>query len=149
MLEVMLTRPQGIFDQLDAVHRMLARSLGTESPGTIRSVAQGAFPELNVGRTPTSLEVFAFAPGLDAQSIDVVVERNLLKISGSRQSGIPRGGEGVQLYANERPEGSFVRAVTLPDDADTGRVEARYRDGVLRVSVALADAPQPQRIAVQ
>jgi len=104
------------------------------SPGTIRSVAQGAFPEINVGRTAKSLEVFVFAPGLDAKSIDVVVERNVLKVSGARTSGVPRNDNNVQLYANERPEGKFVRAVSLPDDADTARVEAKYKDFVNAVT---------------
>lgn len=150
MLETMFARPQGVFDQLDAMQRLLSRSLGIEgSPGTIRSVAQGAFPEINVGRTAKSLEVFVFAPGLEAPSIDVVVERNVLKVSGARSSRIPRSDNNVQLYANERPEGKFVRAVSLPDDADTSRVEAKYKDGILRVSVALVEPAQPQRITVQ
>ena len=150
MPATMFARPQGLFDQLDAMHRLLSRSLGVEgSPGTIRSVAQGSFPEINVGRTAKSLEVFGFAPGLDASSIDVVVERNVLKVSGERSSAIPRNDNGLQLYANERPEGRFVRAVSLPDDADTGHVEARYKDGILRVSVALVEPAQPKRIAVQ
>ena len=150
MLEIMLSRPQGLSDQLEAMHRLLARSLGVDgAPATLRSAAQGAFPEINMGRSANAVEVFVFAPGLDAGSIDVTVERNVLKIAGSRAASIPRSDETVQLYANERPEGRFVRAVSLPDDADTSRVDARYRDGVLRVSVALAEAAKPQRIAVQ
>ena len=150
MPATMFARPQGLFDQLDAMHRLLSRSLGVEgSPGTIRSVAQGSFPEINVGRTAKSLAVFVFAPGLDAKSIDVVVERNVLKVSGARTSGIPRNDNNVQLYANERPEGKFVRAVSLPDDADTARVEAKYKDGILRVSIGLVEPAQPKRIAVK
>jgi len=150
MLDIMLTRPQSLFDQLEAMHRTLARSFGNEGgPGAIRPVTQGSFPEVNVGRTAKSLEVFAFAPGLDAASIDVTVERGILKISGSRESGIPRAESRTQVYANERPQGRFVRAISLPDDADTSKVDAKYRNGVLRVSVALAEAAQPQRIAVQ
>ena len=150
MLEIMLTRPQSLFDQLESMHRTLARSLGGDSgPGAIRPVTLGAFPEVNVGRTPKSLEVFAFAPGLDASSIEVTVERGILKIGGSRNSGIPRGEAGTQVYANERPQGRFLRAISLPDDADTSKVEATYRHGVLRVSVALVEPVQPQRITVQ
>ena len=150
MLETMFNRPQGLFEQLDAMHRLLSRSLGVEgAPGTIRSVAHGAFPEINVGRTAKSVEVFVFAPGLDAASIDVTVERGVLKISGARESTLPKSGAGAQLYAQERPVGRFARGISLPDDADTSRIEARYRDGVLRVSVALSEAAQPQRITVQ
>ena len=150
MLETMLTRPQSLFDQLDTMQRLLSRQFGVEgAPGGIRSVAYGAFPEINVGRTPTSVEVFAFAPGIDSASLDVTIERNVLKIAGARSSAIPKGDAKAQLYANERPEGRFSRAVSLPDDVDPLKVEAKYLDGVLRVSIALNAAAQPQRIAVQ
>ena len=150
MIDTMLSRPQSLFDQLDAVQRLLSRSLGTDgAPGGIRSVAYGAFPEINVGRTPTSVEVLAFAPGIEASSLDVTIERNVLKISGARTSSIPSRDTKLQLYANERPEGRFSRAVTLPDDVDPLKVEAKYRDGVLRISIALSTAAQPQRITVK
>ena len=150
MLDTMLSRPQSLFDQLDAMQRLLSRSLGAEgAPGGIRSVAYGAFPEINVGRTPSSVEVFAFAPGIDASSLEVTIERNVLKISGVRASSIPSRDANVQLYANERPEGRFSRGVSLPDDVDPLKVEAKYRDGILRISIALSAAAQPQRIAVK
>jgi HSP20 family protein len=131
------------------MQRLLARSFGADgAPGGIRSVAYGAFPEVNVGRTPSSVEVFAFAPGIDPGSIEVTIERNLLKISGVR-AGLRPQGDQVQFYANERVEGRFSRAVSLPDDVDPLKVDATYRDGVLRVSVAVNAAAQPQRITVK
>lgn len=150
MLDTMFARPQGLFDQLDAMHRLLSRSLGVDGSGsTIRSVAQGSFPEINVGRTPKSVEVFVFAPGLDAASIDATVERGLLKVSGQRDPAVPKERSAVQVYAQERPHGRFARGVSLPDDVDTSRIEARYHDGILRISIAVSEAAQPQRIAVQ
>jgi HSP20 family protein len=150
MLEIMHARPQSLFDQLETMQRLLSRSFGVDSaPGGIRSVAYGAFPEINVGRTQTGVEVFAFAPGIDAASIDVTIERNVLKISGVRTSAIPTRDAQVQLYSNERPTGRFSRAVSLPDDVDPLKVEAKYRDGILRVSIALSTTAQPQRITVQ
>jgi HSP20 family protein len=95
------------------------------------------------------VEVFAFAPGIDASALDVTIERNVLKVSGVRASAIPARDAKVQLYSNERPEGRFSRAISLPDDVDPLKVEARYRDGILRISIALSAAAQPQRIAVK
>lgn len=150
MIDTMLSRPQSLFDQLQSMQRLLSRTFDTDgAPGGIRSVAHGAFPEINVGRTPASVEVFAFAPGIEAATLDVTIERNVLKISGTRIDAIPRRDAQVQLYANERPAGRFSRAVSLPDDVDPLKVEATYRDGILRVSVALSAAAQPQRIAVK
>ncbi len=84
-----------------------------------------------------------------AASIDVTVERGVLRISGERD-GAGRGKDAkVQAYAAERPVGRFSRAVSLPDDADTSKVEAKYRDGVLQVSIGLSESAQPQRSKVQ
>ena len=150
MRESMLSRPQGLFEQLETIHRLLSRSGGLDAPpGGIRSAAYGAFPDINVGRTPNSVEVFAFAPGIDLSALDVTIERNVLKIAGARTSAMPKGEAKVQLYAHERPEGRFSRAVSLPDDVDPRKVEAKYRDGVLYVSIAVSAAAQPQRISVQ
>jgi HSP20 family protein len=151
MFDTMSYRPQGLFDQLTMLHQALSRSLsGAEGlPDAIRSVAAGSFPGLNVGRTARTVEVYAFAPGLDAASIDVTVERGVLKISGERRGARPAAGEAVQAYAAERPQGRFSRAVSLPDDIDTAKVEAKYREGVLQISIGLQEAAQPKRIEVQ
>ena len=79
----------------------------------------------------------------------MTVERGVLRLSGERKPTRRAQDESVQVYAAERWHGRFSRAVSLPDDADTSSVEANYRDGVLRVSVGLREAAQPQRINVQ
>jgi len=139
-----------LFDQLTSLQQALARSMsGDGTPNAIRSVAAGSFPGLNVGRTPKTVEVYAFAPGLDANSIDVTVERGVLRISGERRADAQAANPEVQTYAAERPQGRFTRALSLPDDVDTSKVEAKYRDGVLQVSIGLQEGSQPQRITVQ
>ena len=114
---------------------------------SIRSAA-GGFPVLNVGTTPTAVEVQALAPGLDPAKLEITVDRGLLVIAGERRSELPPKGERASIYANERFSGSFRRVVSLPEDADPNRVEANYRDGVLRVSVAKRASSLPRRIEV-
>ena len=150
MLDTLFYRPQGLFDQLETLHRVLSRSIGADgAPDGIRSVAAGSFPPINVGRTANSVEVYAFVPGLDAATIDLTIERGILKISGERVSAMPKADRAVQVYASERTQGRFSRALTLPDDIDTAKVSAKYSDGVLLISIGLQEAAQPQRIAVQ
>jgi HSP20 family protein len=121
------------------------------APSSIRSVAPGSFPALNVGHTPGSVEVYAFAPGLDAGKVDVTLDRGVLTLSGERTAATAGGNgeEKVSVYSRERPTGRFKRAVNLPDDIDPTQVTATYRDGVLRVSIARRAEAQPQRINVQ
>ena len=121
----------------------------TGMSGGIRSVAPGSFPALNIGNTPQSLEIYAFAPGIDPAKIDVTVDRGVLTLAGERASALPGESDQVSIYSRERSSGSFRRAISLPDDADPAKVQASYRDGVLHISVARRAAPQPTRIAIQ
>jgi HSP20 family protein len=133
-------------DELDDLFGVAGMSSG------IRSVAPGSFPALNIGNTPNSVEIYAFAPGIDASKLDVTVDRGVLTVAGERPSTLPQSGDGngnVSVYSRERSSGSFRRAVSLPEDADPAQVRADYRDGVLHVSVARRAAPQPTRIAIQ
>ena len=136
-----------LFAELNRMQALLDQVFPT--PGaSIRSQRGTGFPVLNVGTTPTSIEVQALAPGLDPARLEITVDRGLLTIAGERQSDLPGNGERTSLYANERFTGRFRRVISLPEDADPGRVDASYRDGVLRISIARRESSQPRRIEV-
>ena len=150
MYASLLNRPNTLFGQFERLRRELDDVFGASGmPSSIRSVTPGTLPAINVGHTPTSVEVYAFAPGLDASKIDVSLDRGVLRIAGERASGIPENDPKVQVYTRERGAGSFTRAISLPDDVDPAQVNASYRDGVLRISVARRESAQPRRITVQ
>jgi len=135
------------FAQLqDRIDELFTGSRGTSS---IRAVSRaGAFPALNVGTWAEALEIYAFAPGIDPGSIDVTVEKGLLTLSGERKSAEQRN-QDVTVYAKERFAGAFRRVISLPEDADPGRVEASYRNGVLKVVVHRLEAAKPRQISVK
>jgi HSP20 family protein len=150
MYESFLNHPYSLFGQFERLRRELDDVFGASGlSSSIRSVAPGTFPAINVGRTASSVEIYAFAPGLDASKIDVTLDRNVLRLSGERVSGIPAEGSNAQVYTRERGFGSFTRAISLPDDVDPSQVKASYRDGVLQISVARRESAQPKRIEVQ
>jgi HSP20 family protein len=150
MFASILNYPESVFAQFDRVRRELDDVFGSSGlPSSIRSVALGSAPPLNIGRTPKSVEVYAFAPGLDAAKIDVTLDRGVLRISGERVADVPENDAKTSVYARERSVGRFTRTVALPDDVDPAQVTASYRDGVLQVSIARKVAAQPKRIAVQ
>ncbi|MNS69764.1 Spore protein SP21 [compost metagenome] len=103
---------------------------------------------MNVGATPQALEIFAFAPGVDPATLEINLERGLMTIAGERKSLLPDAQAKAAVHINERFEGPFRRVLTLPDDADPEAVEARLRDGVLRITVRRRASAQPRRIAV-
>jgi len=133
-----LTRLQGVLDQ---VFRPQERS-------SIRALAGGTFPVINVGTTADSIEIMAMAPGLDPGALQVTADRGLLVIAGERQAALPEQREGMSVYASERFKGAFRRVVSLPEDADPARIDATYRDGILRISVAKRESSRPRRIEI-
>ena len=88
----------------------------------------------------------ALAPGLNAAAIQLTIDRGLLIISGERESALPAAGQECSLYAQERFSGPFRRVINLPDDVDPSKVDASYKDGVLRVTLHKREASKPRRI---
>ena len=144
-----LTRfPGDLFADFDGLQRQVEQLLGLRGmPSSIRAAGRGAFPALNVGTTPDAVEIYAFAPGLDPAKVDVSVDRGLLTVSGERAE--ENTAESDTVYARERFAGTFKRVVSLPEDADTGRVEASYRNGVLRIVVPKREASKPKRVEIR
>ena len=151
MYESMLNFPSDVFGDFGRLRRELDDMFGGGGmPSSIRSVAPGTFPSINIGNTRNSVEIYAFAPGIDPSKVEVVIDRGVLTLSGERPSALPEGNDRkVTVYSRERVSGRFKRAISLPDDVATDQVNASYRDGVLRVSVPRRESAQPKRIAVQ
>lgn len=133
-----LNRLQSVFDQ---VFRPLERS-------SIRGLTGASFPVINVGATADAVEVMALAPGLDPAALQLTVDRGVLVMSGERKSQLPEPGDNTSIYAQERFAGNFRRVVSLPEDADPAKVDASYRDGILRVTVGKRESSKPRRIEV-
>ena len=115
-------------------------------PSGIRAVPRGTFPPINIGSTPERVDVYLCAAGADPKSIDVSIQQNLLTVSGNRKVAVNPEAE---YYRRERFDGEFRRVIALPDDADPDRVDAKYRDGVLQVTVQRRQAARPRQVAVQ
>jgi HSP20 family protein len=114
----------------------------------IRSLGRGAFPQVNIGSTAESVEVIAFAPGIDPKEMEITIDRGLLSLAGERRSDTPQAQQDADTYAQERFAGKFRRVISLPEDADPTRVEATSRDGILHVSVAKRESSKPRQISV-
>jgi len=139
--------PRDMFAEMDRLQRDMQQAFDL-SP-TIRGFGRSGFPALNVGGTAQTVEIYAFVPGVDPSTIEVNLERGLMTIAGARKS--PLGGADAKsaIHINERFEGTFRRVITLPDDADPDAVEAKCRDGVLRITVQRRASALPRRISIQ
>jgi len=151
-----------LFGEFDRLQRLMASVFADNFPASLRATRGGTFPPLNIGSTDDSVEIVAFAPGLDANSIDVSIDKGLLTISGERKApeamgegsagAAPREGtprDESRVYARERFMGAFRRVIELPQHADPDKVTARYVNGCLMIRVGRSEASKPRAVTVQ
>ncbi|GAB2708059.1 Hsp20/alpha crystallin family protein [Arthrobacter bambusae] len=85
-------------------------------------------------------------PGVNVDSVDIDVERNVLTVKAERPDPV---GEGTELIASERPRGVFSRQLILGDALDTDGVKANYDAGVLTLRIPVAEKAKPRRIEIE
>jgi HSP20 family protein len=83
-------------------------------------------------------------PGIDPESIDVDVERNVVTVKAER----PPRDANAEMIAAERPRGVFSRQLVLGDNLDTDNISASYDDGVLRMRIPVAEQAKPRKILI-
>jgi HSP20 family protein len=146
-----------LFSEFDRLQRQMASLFGG-FPSSIRAGRLGAFPQVNIGTTDDSIEIVVFAPGINAAELDLSIDKGLLTIAGERKPARPdvsgdarsdQTRDDTRTYAQERFTGTFRRVIELPQNADPDKVQARYANGCLSISVGKREASKPRAITVQ
>ena len=121
------------FGDLDRLTQQLA---GAAAPPAVMA--------MDAWRAGETFVVELDLPGVDVNSIDLDVERNVLTVRADRPAR-----EGIEeLVAAERPRGVFSRQLILGDNLDTDRIAADYHAGVLRLEIPVAEKAKPRKISV-
>jgi HSP20 family protein len=110
------------------------------------TAARPAFMPMDAWREGDSFRIEFDLPGVQPDSIDLDVERNVLTVRAERPG---RQENGSELIAGERPRGVFSRQLILGDNLDLENITANYRDGVLSLAVPVAERAKPRKIAVE
>ncbi|WP_200865668.1 Hsp20/alpha crystallin family protein [Streptomyces viridochromogenes] len=84
-------------------------------------------------------------PGIDPETIELDVERNVLNVRAERRTPAP---EGAEVLVAERPTGTFTRQLFLGETLDTDRIDASYEAGVLTLRIPVAEQAKPRRIQI-
>lgn len=110
---------------------------------------RGSFPAVNVAETESSFSITVDCPGLDEKEIEVEAMGNTLVISGERKWEEEK--KGKEFRRVESQFGRFERRVQLPPNAiaDAGKIEARYKKGVLTVTVPKVEKTPSAKIPVK
>ncbi len=84
-------------------------------------------------------------PGVDASSVDLTVERNVLTVKAERRFERQQGDE---IVVSERPQGVFTRQLFLGDTLDGQAISADYQDGVLTLTIPVAEQAKPRKVQI-
>lgn len=84
-------------------------------------------------------------PGVDPASIDLTVEKNVLTVRAERKWPV---GEADKVAINERPQGTFSRQLFLGEQLDTDRIAAGYEQGVLTLTIPMAEQAKPRKVEI-
>ena len=105
-------------------------------------------PLINMYATETGYLLESALPGVAEESIDVSLTGNILTLSAEPAVDEPVDAD-RQWYRQERCVGKYLRRIELPDDIDSARVKAEYKQGLLRITLPKAEAALPKKINVQ
>ena len=141
------------FRELEELRRELFRTLDTflpETPQTLflPGLSARSYPLVNVYEDPETFKVYALAPGIDPDTIDVSVLENQVTIRGEKKP-TATDVKPENWHRNERAAGRFIRTFDLPMDVDPDKVEAVYSKGILEVILPKAENAVPKRIKVK
>ena len=102
---------------------------------------------IDVFQKKDDIVVKASIPGVKPEGIDVCLEDNVLTIKAERKP--EAEGEESTYLIQERPTGSFYRALRLPDTVDTDKIQSSYENGVLTVTMPKAEEKKKKQIQVK
>ena len=129
------------FDPFREMDRLTARLL--TSDGTARAAR---WMPMDLFRVEDRYVVNVDLPGVDPGSIDLDIDGNTLTISAERTIG---ASDGARWLAQERPAGRYTRQLSLGTDLDLDAIQAAYENGVLSLTIPVAERAKPRKIAVE
>ena len=131
-----LTPFDAIFDQL------MAQQFPHFQEEVGVSFNQGAYPKVNVYEYDDKIGIVAEIPGLDKKNVSVDVEDSVLTISGDKHG---FEDDGAKCITRELKQSSFKRSFNLGDHLDGDGVSAKFKDGMLSISVPKKEPEQPKK----
>ena len=131
-----LTPFDKVFDEL------MNKTFPTFKEETGVSFAQGAYPKVNIYEYDDKIGIVAEIPGLDKKNVSVEVEDQVLIISGDKHGFDSDGGKCI---TRELKQSAFTRSFNLGEHLDGEGVSAKFKDGMLSISVPKIEPEKPKK----
>jgi len=106
-----------------------------------------SYPLMNISEDKDNVYVEALAPGVNPDSLEITVLRDVLRVAGEKQA-ISSDIKPEAFHRNERGNGAFVRTIKLPVEVNSESVKADYKNGLLLITLPKTEAAKPKQIAV-
>jgi len=134
--------PWGLLNQLQKELELSREPKSTD--GSI-STAEWA-PAVDIKEDSDKFVLYADIPGVKPEEIEVRMEAGILTLTGEKKSEVKTEKEGYKRI--ERTFGSFYRRFSLPDSANAEAISAKFKNGVLEITIPKREAVKPKRIDV-
>ena len=135
-------RPVSLFNDMD---RMVKTVFNDNLYSPI--INENWVPAVDIKEDNISFVLTADIPGLSKSDIDLLVEDNMLKISGSRDTN--NENDNVEYHYKERTNGTFHRSFKLPSTVDEENISASFRNGILTVVLPKTEEVQPKQRSIK
>ncbi len=142
-----------LFENMERMRREIDRILGDDRvsgwtfPFSRISFLPGralrSYPLLNIGEDTENIYVHALAPGVGPDTLSVSVAGDQLVISGEKTA-LPEEVKPEEIHRSERSSGQFVRSLALSSAVDRDKIQANYKDGVIRIVLPKTEAAKPR-----
>lgn len=120
------------------------RDLDRFAQQVLGTAARPAVMPMDAWRDGEKFVVEFDLPGIQPDSLDIDIERNVVTVRAERAGVDPN----QEMLASERPRGVFSRQLVLGENLDTDRIEASYQEGVLRLQIPVAEKAKPRKISI-
>jgi HSP20 family protein len=141
--------PQRSFRELstlrDEIDRIWSRFFGEQGP-LVPWRGEWA-PSLDVSETKNSIIVKAELPGMDAKDLDISLTDDVLTVKGEKKQ--EKEEEDENYHRIERSYGSFSRSVRLPSEVQSDKIEANYKNGILKIALPKSEKAKSKEVKIK
>ena len=145
-MELMRWRPARHFGLNHRMNRLFDDFFAPVSRGCDVETTWNWHPVVDVFEKDDNIVIKAELPGVDKKDIHIDMKGNVLTLSGERSVDNEAGEE--NSYRRERSFGKFVRSFQLADGIDPEKINAEYKEGILRLEIPKPEAEKPKQITV-
>lgn len=124
------------------------------NPISIKNIRNSSqhFPPISAVETEEDVRVYVLAPGFKKEDFNLTIQGNVLSLESKREDQLSKMKEDLETsytcYRNERPWGSFLRTIVLPNIIDPNQVNATYERGILSILIGKKQQVEPQKIQI-